>query len=154
MHILNGIKSQFVRSLILYKTATIFKSIVGLQRYRHCWASRVYWKSDKYYVLFDTEKIPAMKAGDCHTCYTSKSILYMTSCNVCLIKHAKFPIFFGPLFLLFVLQPFLNKFRIRTCSICWSRDPKKKFQYGLLFIRRGDPIAGYVSTFEGLPKSP
>ena len=59
MHILNGIKSQFVHSLILYKTATIFKSIVGLQGYRRCWASRVYWKSAKYYVLFDTEKIPA-----------------------------------------------------------------------------------------------
>ena len=64
--------------------------------------------------VYDTEKIPARKAGDCHSCITSKSILNRTSCNICLIKHAKFPNF-SPFFS--SSNPFLNKVRIRTCSI-------------------------------------
>ena len=41
-------------------------------------------------ILYDTEKIPGRLAGDCLGCGTFKSILYMTRCNVCLNKHAKY----------------------------------------------------------------
>ena len=116
------IKSKFVLSLILYKTASIFKNIDWLQRYHCCCASRV-WK-DCYSIRY-RENSSLVGYGDCHTCSCNTSNLYKTEPGATFV-WLDMQIFqnFHPNPSFFSSNPLLNKSMIRACCICWSRDCK------------------------------